>query len=150
MIPLIPNFSPSRSISFPSLNFTRRVAGRVEVRGKRVVFICILCRALGGRELRNNRVALERIEKGLNLVFTSVMNRVIIVGVSICDLRFACYILQLHMRSTLPSDPILTAPNLYTTDAKSLRRFSQLQVLETGIGGIGNVAVAVAVYELCR
>lgn len=65
----------------------------MEVRGKRVVFICILCRALGGRELRNNRVALERIEKGLNLVFTSVMNRVIIVGVSICDLRFACYIL---------------------------------------------------------
>lgn len=88
MMPLIPNFSPSKFISFPSLNLTWRVGGAVDVRGKRVVFICIpFCRALGGRELRKSRVARERIENGLNLVFTSVMKRVIIVSV-ICQVEY--------------------------------------------------------------
>lgn len=40
--------------------------------------ICMpLARASGGREERKSLVARERREKGLNLVFTSVMNRVI-------------------------------------------------------------------------
>lgn len=60
----------------------RSVGGAVELRGKRLVLICMpLDRALGGRLLRKSLVARERIEKGLNLVFTSVINRVIIVSV---------------------------------------------------------------------
>jgi hypothetical protein len=37
-------------------------------------------RALGGRKVRKRRAALARLEKGLNLVFTSVMKREIILG----------------------------------------------------------------------
>lgn len=48
-------------------------------------------RALGGRELRNSRVARERIEKGLNLAFTSVINRVIIAA-GVCVLGTAEFV----------------------------------------------------------
>lgn len=45
------------------------------------MLICMpVDRALGGRLLRKSLVARERMEKGLNLVFTSVINRVIIVS----------------------------------------------------------------------
>lgn len=37
-------------------------------------------RAEGGMLVRNSRADLDPAEKGLNLVFTSVMNRVIILG----------------------------------------------------------------------
>lgn len=58
-----------------------RALGSVEARGSRVVLICIpAARALAGRLLRKSRVARERMEKGLNFVFTSVMKRVIMVG----------------------------------------------------------------------
>lgn len=55
--------------------------GSVEVRGSNVVEIVMPCeRALGGRKARNSLAALDLVEKGLNFVFTSVMNRDIILG----------------------------------------------------------------------
>jgi hypothetical protein len=40
-----------------------------------------LARAFGGRKERKIRAAFARVEKGLNFVVTSVMNRVIMVAV---------------------------------------------------------------------
>lgn len=68
------------SSSINTLNLTWIKLGSVEVRGSIVEYICMpLARASGGRAERKSLVARERREKGLNLVFTSVMNRVIMV-----------------------------------------------------------------------
>lgn len=57
---------------------TCRAALSVEARGSSFVWIAMpWLRAVGGRNERNNRADLDLAEKGLNLVFTSVMKRVI-------------------------------------------------------------------------
>lgn len=62
------------------LNLMYSLLGSVEVRGSNVVEIVMPCeRALGGRNARNSRAALDLVEKGLNFVFTSVINRDIIL-----------------------------------------------------------------------
>lgn len=65
------------------LNLTLRELGSFEVRGRRVVFIWIVCRAFGGRRERNSRADRAVGEKGLNLVEISVMNLVIILAVQL-------------------------------------------------------------------
>ena len=98
----MPNFSVSSFISFPSsiitvsiiqlaskragpieivlLNFNSTKLGSVDARGSSFVLTFIpVCRAFGGRKERNNRAVLDRGEKGLKTVDTSVMKRVIIL-----------------------------------------------------------------------
>ena len=70
------------------LNLTCRAALSVAVRGSSFVWMAMpWLRADGGRNERNSLADLDFAEKGLNLVFTSVMKRVIIFrgsGVSAC------------------------------------------------------------------
>lgn len=62
------------------LNLTCRAALSVDVRGSSFVWMAMpWLRAVGGRNERNSRADLDFAEKGLNLVFTSVMKRVIIL-----------------------------------------------------------------------
>ena len=100
--PLIPNFSASRFISFPSsissqhlvfssplfttvshprnhsLNFNRTTLVSLDALGNSLVSIFIDDRALGGKKERKSRAVLALGEKGLKTVETSVMNLVII------------------------------------------------------------------------
>lgn len=94
--PLIPSFSASNFISFPSsvnqsqnwwikfgigktiLNFKRTKLGSLDALGNIFVSIFMVCRAFGGSTERNNRAVLALGENGLKTVETSVMNRVII------------------------------------------------------------------------
>lgn len=61
------------------LNFKLNELPSRLVRGRSLVLIFIVCRALGGRWARKIRQVFPRLEKGLNLVETSVMNLVIMV-----------------------------------------------------------------------
>lgn len=62
------------------LNFKLNELPSRLVRGRSLVLIFIVCRALGGRWARKIRQVFPRLEKGLNLVETSVMNLVIMVA----------------------------------------------------------------------
>jgi hypothetical protein len=63
------------------LNFNCTKLGSFDARGSSFVLTFMpVCRALGGRTERNRRAVLERGEKGLKTVETSVMNLVIIVA----------------------------------------------------------------------
>lgn len=63
------------------LNFTVNNVFSVAVRGSSFVPMTMpWLRADGGRTERNSRADRAPAENGLNLVFTSVMNRVIILG----------------------------------------------------------------------
>lgn len=92
--PLIPSFSASNFISFPSsvncqnlritlgygrdvLNFKCTRLGSLDALGNIFVSIFMVWRAFGGRTERNNRAVLALGENGLKTVKTSVMNRVI-------------------------------------------------------------------------
>lgn len=70
------------------LNLTCRAALSADARGSSFVWMAIpWLRAVGGRNERNSRADLDFAEKGLNLVLTSVMKRVIILeddGVRAC------------------------------------------------------------------
>lgn len=69
------------------LNLTCRAALSVDARGSSFVWMAMpWLRAVGGRNERNSRADLDLAEKGLNLVLTSVMKRVIILG-SGCGVR---------------------------------------------------------------
>jgi hypothetical protein len=99
----MPSFSLSSFISLPSsvgsyssayvflydalnrrhiLNLTISTGGSVDVRGNKLVFTFIppATRAFAGRLARKSRVDRAAAMKGLNLVFTSVINLVIMVG----------------------------------------------------------------------
>jgi len=78
--PLIPSFSASSFISFPSLNFNCKTLGSLEALGNNLVLIFIVCRELGGMKERNRRAVFALGEKGLKTVDTSVMNLVIILN----------------------------------------------------------------------
>lgn len=71
-----------------------RSGDSVDARGSRLVvsFMPPLARALGGRLARNSRVDREAAENGLNFVFTSVMNLVIMLGG--CFFTFYCQIIS--------------------------------------------------------
>ena len=62
------------------LNFKLNVLPSLLVRGRILVLIFIVCRALGGSCARKIRHVFPRLEKGLNLVETSVMNLVIMLA----------------------------------------------------------------------
>lgn len=63
------------------LNLTFRDGGSLDVRGSRTVLMAMPdWRALGGMKERKSRADRAVGEKGLNLVVTSVMNLVIILG----------------------------------------------------------------------
>ena len=65
------------------LNLTYMELGSVDVLASSCVLTTIpSSRALGGRFERNSRAGFAPAEKGLNLVVTSVMNRVNILGSS--------------------------------------------------------------------
>lgn len=62
------------------LNFKLNELPSLLVRGRSFVLIFMVCRALGGSWARKIRQVFPRLENGLNLVETSVMNLVIIVA----------------------------------------------------------------------
>ena len=63
------------------LNLTSNEAVCVDARGSITVLIFMpMLRALGGSRVRKSRVGREDARNGLNFVFTSVMNLVIILG----------------------------------------------------------------------
>lgn len=75
------------------LNLTCSEVFSVAVRGSSfVVMETPWLRAEGGMLVRNRRADREPAEKGLNLVFTSVMNRVIILGEYVCAVRTGCLV----------------------------------------------------------
>ena len=75
------------------LNLTLKLAGSEVPRGRRVVLMSMpWARAAGGMAARNRRVARDAVEKGLNFVFTSVMNLVIILVGRLRDEAAAFYV----------------------------------------------------------
>ncbi len=67
------------------LNFNLNELGSRLVRGRTLVLIFIVERALEGKKARKSRAVLEWREKGLKVVETSVMKRVIIFYKSLTD-----------------------------------------------------------------
>lgn len=60
--------------------------GSVLCLGNSVVWMLMpVARALGGRKVRKSRAAFACLEKGLNLVFTSVRKREIIVAATVVE-----------------------------------------------------------------
>jgi hypothetical protein len=60
------------------LNLIWSELGSVFARGRSFVLTTMpVCRAFGGSIVRKSLVALDEVEKGLNLVFTSLIYRVI-------------------------------------------------------------------------
>jgi hypothetical protein len=61
------------------LNFRYMELFSLEVRGRILVSIFIVCRAVGGRKERKSLAHFDRGENGLKTVDTSVRNRVIMI-----------------------------------------------------------------------